>query len=345
MRDRTDLARALPDPLSAQERAAAARLFLADDCTLAPLSTWENLVYKATGRAATLVLRLSAATRRTRSQLEAELDWIDMLASHGVHAIAPARSRGGHRIETIALGGASYHVCAFPFIAGCRFGHAPLELDRRLADIGHCLARMHTLSEQCAAQPRNRPAWSDDYFVVHAGEMQSRVPGAVRNLYDDCLAAIAALPRSLRSYGVIHNDFHARNFFWAEGTLCAFDFDDMAHSWYMNDLGITLNWLMSLEGCDHRAARRRLLAAYGEIRPIDPAEARQADLFADFRWCLDYFHTAHAIARYPGLAPLASRMNVLMGARAQALACRASLQAVLAPGSCGSARDGTDKKN
>ena len=53
------------------------------------------------------------------------------------------------------------------------------------------------------------------------------------------------LPKSRETYGLIHQDAHAGNFFLDEkGEITFFDFDDCAYSWFMNDIAIVLFYLV-----------------------------------------------------------------------------------------------------
>ena len=49
-----------------------------------------------------------------------------------------------------------------------------------------------------------------------------------------------ALPKDRHSYGLTHGDLHQRNFFWHEGVISPFDFDDCVYSWFASDIAIAL---------------------------------------------------------------------------------------------------------
>ena len=119
---------------------------------------------------------------------------------------------------------------------------------------GQVLGQMHRLTKSyhpISAAVR-RPAWFD-WEYASGFPYREQLP-AIAHKYDVLIAELAALPKDVDSYGLIHNDFNDGNFTvdYDNGDITVFDFDDSCYFWFVYDLACA--W----EGGVGRAARRPL---------------------------------------------------------------------------------------
>jgi Ser/Thr protein kinase RdoA (MazF antagonist) len=67
----------------------------------------------------------------------------------------------------------------------------------------------------------------------------------VRKRYRELLKYIENLPKDRDSYGIVHQDAHAGNFFVDDDQkITLFDFDDCCYSWFVNDIAIILFYIV-----------------------------------------------------------------------------------------------------
>jgi Ser/Thr protein kinase RdoA (MazF antagonist) len=124
---------------------------------------------------------------------------------------------------------------------------------------------------------------------------------------------LGTLSKDHESYGLIHQDAHAGNFFVADGDkITLFDFDDCVYSWFIYDIAMVLFYgLMGHEGDPAHIEYfcRHFLHGYRQENLLDPKwlieipnflKLREIDLYAqilfsfggaehiDDPWCQKY---------------------------------------------------------
>ena len=206
------------------------------------LDGFESYMYEFTRNGNGYILRIGHSLRRNAELISGEVDWINYLDRGGASVSRAVNSVGGRLVESIEdLHGDCFLATAFEKAPGGppRKEHWNSELYQRY---GKLIGRMHALSKEY--EPSNstwkRPDWDSPII----GEIDAWLPpseAAVlekhHRLYDD----LRSLPQDGETYGLIHQDAHAGNFFVDhEGCITLFDFDDCCYSWYMNDIAIVL---------------------------------------------------------------------------------------------------------
>ncbi len=229
------------------------------------------------------ILRLSHSLRRSEALIRGELDWIRHLVAGGVAAAESVPSEGGTFVEPIDDGqGGRFLATAFVRAEGSppRAAWTP-ELYEAF---GRLMGRMHTLSARYVpADPAwKRPEWDDaamDYPERYLPESES----IAKAKYADLCAHARTLPRDRSAYGLIHFDVHGGNAHVDDaGILTIFDFDDCTHSWYVNDLAIFLDHLVSGEQDPEARAREvlpPLLAGYRQEHVLEARWLREIPAF------------------------------------------------------------------
>ncbi len=211
-----------------------------DDIAL--LDGFESFMYAFLRQGADYVLRIGHSFRRSRAMIQGEVDWLNYLAAGRASVAGAALSQQGNLVEAIDDGlGEQFLTTAFVKAPG----RPPRRADwtpEMMATYGQLLGRMHALSQwyEPPAGGGRRPHW-DDAEMLEVERVLPETEGAALARYRDLMAHLRTLPRDSVSYGLVHQDAHAGNFFLDEsGRITLFDFDDCMYSWYANDIAIVL---------------------------------------------------------------------------------------------------------
>ncbi|HSH05491.1 MAG TPA: phosphotransferase [Anaerolineae bacterium] len=208
---------------------------------------FESFIYTFTQNNKPYILRLTHSRRRTPNLIHAEIDWLHYLAQNGAAVAAPYPSAHNNLVEQIP----DDHDGHFLATAFDRAPGTHATGDKRtpqlIHDWGAALGQMHHLAQNYT--PTNphwqRPHWdSPDIFDLNA-----LIPPADTRILDHAhqlINQLQQLPRSPQTYGLVHQDAHAGNFFVTDdGKLTFFDFDDSAYTWFANDIAIVLFYAAS----------------------------------------------------------------------------------------------------
>ena len=71
-------------------------------------------------------------------------------------------------------------------------------------------------------------------------------------------AYLRALPKTAESYGLIHQDAHAGNFFVHEGQITLFDFADACYGYFINDIAMVLFYALTQAEAELKMTRLHL---------------------------------------------------------------------------------------
>ncbi len=219
---------------------AAAR-FGIDRTSIGPIKGFENCVCECMRDGQPAILRLSHSTHRSKTAIEAELEWVDYLASHGLSVCQPLRSRNDRLVESIELDRAGFSVVAFERAAG-RWVARNDQTRAMTVNRGKLLGQMHALSKDY--NPRDnritRPQWYDDDDFANYRQYLQSPDGIVVQRFADLIATLRTLPVGRDSYGLIHTDAHTGNIFFDGDEPTLFDFDDSSYDFFISDLAIAL---------------------------------------------------------------------------------------------------------
>jgi len=280
---------------------AAAQRWHAGARVIAELGAWENAVYLIRASPGVQVLRLVDASRQPPEAVAAELDFVGHLVASGVSAARPLRSARGRLIEPVATAdGRTFLASAFEYFAGqelsaaqCR--EAPAAFWRSW---GAAVARMHTAAARYTPAGSARARWDDDPLVRRHTEILARAPVWIGEQFAETLAWLSVLPVGSRTFGLVHADFHGRNFRYQGGEFRVFDFDDACYSWWAYDLAVGVAWAFNQFTVGPAlAAQDALLEGYHEVRPLTAGWERQLPGFVRLRRILDYSYGLDNLAR------------------------------------------------
>jgi Ser/Thr protein kinase RdoA (MazF antagonist) len=246
------------------------------------LRAGENCTWRATLGGRPCVLRLTGEAHRTRAQLEAELAFVDHLATGGLRVARALPMPGGERVldaSGLVSTPERTHATVVERLEGRHFAFHSRDIDRPLFRLwGGTMARLHQLSCTFEAEPEaRRPEWPEDPV---AG---CRVSGAVLEaetlaLRDELVGWMRGMPPEPAHYGMVHGDFERTNFLLDGGSIGLFDFDDCCRHWFFWDIACAL-WVFRNATADQRARILEwFLDGYAAVREPD---ARRMGRFSD----------------------------------------------------------------
>ncbi len=206
------------------------------------LDGFESFMYEFDRPDGEYILRIGHSFRRTPELIHGEVDWLNYLARGGAGVARAVLSAGGELVELLP-DGLGEHFLATAFVKA-RGGPPKSEIRNAVLfeRWGQLIGRMHRLSKDYV--PPNlawrRPEWDDP---INNDMIQFLPPSeaSILHCYRELVATLQRLPRDRESYGLIHQDAHAGNFFVDEdGTITLFDFDDCVYGWYIYDIAMVI---------------------------------------------------------------------------------------------------------
>ncbi|MGD2077120.1 MAG: phosphotransferase [Chloroflexota bacterium] len=257
------------------------------------LDGFESYIYEYTLEDRGYILRIGHSLRRSPGLIAGEVDWINYLANGGLSVARAVISSAGRLVETIEDGqGGVFLATAFEKAPG-----APIRSDVWDHDFfqryGRLIGRMHALSKEYRPPKPTwkRPAWNDQSVLDLAPWIPKTEP-LVKDRWQELHTYLETLPEDKESYGLIHQDAHAGNFFVDGDTITLFDFDDCVYGWFAYDIAVVLFY--AVMGSDDWAAFTRsfmthFLTGYAQENELPPEwlaeipnflKLREIDLYA-----------------------------------------------------------------
>jgi Ser/Thr protein kinase RdoA (MazF antagonist) len=243
-----------------------------------------NAVFRVDAEAGrTFVLRVNLPNRRSLAEIEAELRWLNALATEtAVGVPSPVLAHGGDLVVTASATGIPEprHCVLFRWIDGVDL--AARLTERNVAELGALTAQLHqhALSFDPPAGLRrwDNPFPLDDRHVLLEDGL---VSPSDRATFATALDRIEAVLERLSDEPprMIHGDLHQDNVRVASGRLFAIDFDDSLLGHPVQDIGATF-WNLQEEP-HYEALRHALRSGYERHlrrRPsLDAHRLRTAD--------------------------------------------------------------------
>ena len=240
----------------------------------------ENRVYRVDRTCGPAALRLHRPDYRNQAELQSELEWMAMLAGHGMHVPAPiAAHDGSYLLKTEATS-----VDLLTWLDGAPLSSVPAT-QTLYHDLGRLTAQMQNHAD--AWQPPadfTRPTWDlvgeDPTWgrFWENPELDARERTLLASFRDRARVQTAAL--QTEGIGLIHADLVPDNVLISGGQLSPIDFDDGGFGHRLFDVATIT----------HRSRRTdpsggladAVIKGYGSLRPLDPATLA---LFEALRAC------------------------------------------------------------
>lgn len=204
------------------------------------------------------ILRITEDSHRSRTEIEDELKWVRHLHAAGLEVCGPLALPDGTGIHSLNLPEGRVHAVVFEHAGG----HA---LTRE--DLGSDLYFLHGRS---VGQLHSRSATTSGDFLTHRkrfdeeryfrADLEAFLPGealsAVREVWRQLRAELAALPSDASQFGPVHLDLGYSNFHLDGDRLRVFDFDNCALAPHACDIALALyGSLFTLLRCEFRGDR------------------------------------------------------------------------------------------
>ena len=290
------------------------------DVTL--IRDFANSVYRVVLGGETAILRLTHSSHRDARQIQAELDWINYLATNGVLVCAPIATQDGRWLVELPVAEGAFVAVLWQMAPGgpAQVGDFGPELYRRM---GQLVGQMHRLSVDYVvpAAAAKRFEW----FEEDAPERLLVGLGAgdevVRARLEQSWAEMRGWARGRDTYHLIHGDVHAGNFFLHQGQIHLFDFDDSCYHWRIYDIANALYyalWRIPRSETAQRTAfatefMTHFLAGYRQEAEINRDEWQHLAFFLEYRDLLVYAYLRQMVTDQPEHEGLRQLLGAIRG--------------------------------
>lgn len=219
----------------------AALRYKADASDAKKLGDFENYVYEVTRDGKPYILRLTHSSHRSKMEVEGELKWINYLNGKGINVSLVHESVHGELVEVVTVDDSHFFVCLFDKAPGSSVKMNDLEFGPELFEKwGAVTARMHLVTEEYDASETIRPRWDEDDLIELEKYINPIEDAAIIEGNRQLVSSLQQLPETKDSFGLIHSDIHTGNFFYHEGDIHVFDFDDSMYFFFASDVAIPL---------------------------------------------------------------------------------------------------------
>lgn len=209
------------------------------------LDGFESFMFEFEKEGGHFILRLSHSRRRSPDMIRGEVDWINYLSEGGAKVARAVLSEQDELVELIDDNhGGHFLATAFVKAEGGPVWNTKFWKKPFFIEYGRLLGRIHSLSKNYKLP---NPAWSRG---VWNDETTRGLPetddSPVTSRYNELMRHLESLPREKESFGMIHQDAHAGNFFVDEkGRITLFDFDDCITGHFVYDLAMVLFYVVT----------------------------------------------------------------------------------------------------
>lgn len=256
------------------------------------LGHWENLVFAVEVAGSPGVLRLIKHDAKSIPAIEAECEFISLLARHGIKVARPIRSLSNAYVEAVRDGEHHYHAVLFERLFGVRLSSETIHTEGEAAihEWGSIMGRMHGIS---ASHPLTHLAcerwlWTDDPFIDRQLQTEAEIGRIAREDLERAWAWLGGLDQEPGTFGLIHADLHGRNFLLHEDRLGVFDFDDLQSHFFAYDLAVAISWACPQRGPRRDLFSRRFLSGYREHFTLPEQWIGRLGKFIRLRMLIDY---------------------------------------------------------
>ena len=219
-------------------------MFDGDPATLKCIKKNDSCVYEYTFNSREYILRIIERREGWEFLIQAELDWIDYLWDNGVNVCRPINSIRENQIEIIKSNNSMFFISSFEKAKGkfVDFNSQREWNGELFQNWGAVMGKIHSLSKDYiidTESPR-RMEW-DEWDVLYDPNFSlGKNEEIVVQKWRELVKELRSYPRNKDNYGLIHHDFHHRNFFLEGSDIGLFDFDDCCYCWFICDIAISL---------------------------------------------------------------------------------------------------------
>jgi Ser/Thr protein kinase RdoA (MazF antagonist) len=169
-----------------------------------------------------------------------EIHWINYLIDNDIPAARPRRSIDGSFTRIIEVDDSYFVASVFEYAKGDFIDTSGYTYwsPGFLEKWGSIVGRLHALSKKYVPDPhtKRRHDWSSKDLIERAKKYVPRHHSAIINSIADISQQIDGLPKTKDTYGLIHCDLNPTNFFYNDGEITIFDFDDCCYNYFLHDI-------------------------------------------------------------------------------------------------------------
>ncbi|MBL8024850.1 MAG: phosphotransferase [Fibrobacteres bacterium] len=199
-----------------------------------------NAVFQAFYNNAPVILRLKAYSETVKSQILAELEWIEFLSHEGL-PVCTAIKVNNEILHEIDFNNEKYCCVVFKKAKGRNI--IPTDFGAKyFTAIGALAGKMHSITNHFSATGLKRKKWHESSFLTH--ELSEFLPEGnerIREITIKLISELKDIPRNMDNYGLIHADMYHNNLFINENDLSLFDFDNCEYGYFANDISTTFH--------------------------------------------------------------------------------------------------------
>lgn len=256
-----------------------------------------NFLFSFYDRKRQFVLRISHDSRRSRSLLKSELDFMDHLRKSGLKIPEVIKSKNNREIEVRETPDGTFFAIVFEFIKGSYIKYTQM-IDSEIYEWGRQIALVHQASQ-------NYLPLTDYRRYSVRDEIEQELPflsnnSELQQLLKEIAIQLGDLPQTSSTFGLIHYDLEEDNLLWMDDRSeepYIIDFDDSAYHFYMADIVFALEEVRELSALRAIHFVQQFLIGYTSIHEI-PAVTDWKREFKLFNLLMDLMKTARTIHAY-----------------------------------------------
>lgn len=207
----------------------------------------ECYVFKYTKNKKEYILKVTHTDLRSPKYIMGELDFLNALRKGGVRAAVPVLSDNNNFVEVIEdknNPGEFFIAYSFEKMKG-KLADDSRITSKILYNWGNTMGEMHKLTKSYKLKDNSikRRHWHERNLIA---DYSGFIKDGTESFFEGVERLVKkgkAYPVNKNSYGLVHADMHARNFFVDKGKVNVFDFDDLEYHYFAYDIAVPLNGL------------------------------------------------------------------------------------------------------
>lgn len=221
-----------------------------------------NSVYECQINNERCILRIIERPLEYVSLVSGEIEWVNFLGDNGINVCRAIPSIKGNYVEAIQGSNSWFLASSFQMAKGYHIDLNDLHMgdDLLFQKWGETLGKMHSLSKNYIIEDTTTKRNDWNYGPLFNSDLDLG-PGnnKVLKIWRAILNEMESLPKDKNSYGLVHNDFHHRNFLIDRSKIIVIDFDDCAFNWFACDIAISLYHAISAFPIDKKSEFENIL--------------------------------------------------------------------------------------
>jgi Ser/Thr protein kinase RdoA (MazF antagonist) len=255
-----------------------------------------NVIYLVQSNGQRYFLRHASEDEKSSDMITAEIEYIQFLRNHGIHANVPIVTKDGNYFVSKN----AYHAILFKEVGGILMNQIDLT-NEIMENYGAELARIHRASKEYSPQTK-RPDYNQIFQRIDSTLIDNHECELI-NLSHHLLENFNRLSKSEVNYGMCHYDFEFDNVFYVKNskTFNIIDFDDSMYHFFDVDLAQTIQNIE--EECSDNSGLLRNAFMQGYKREFPEYKETCKELAKKFIALQGYASIEHSLNNPPDQPP------------------------------------------